>query len=199
MAEAMAAARSGSEPPEALVKKRQGISIVWVIPIVAAVIAAFLAYRAYISEGPTITISFETAEGLEAGKTKLRFFDVEVGTVETVTIAEDLRHIEVTARMVPDAATFLRQNTTFWIVKPRIGVGGVSGLGTLLSGAYIGLAPGDGGEARTFVGLEDPPPISANVPGREYTLTAATLGLGEPGRSRSTFGASISARCCPTS
>ncbi len=181
MTETMAASRSGSEPPEALIKKPRGISIVWVIPIVAAVIAAFLAYRAYTSEGPTVTISFETAEGLEAGKTKLRFLNVEVGTVETVIIAEDHRHIEVTARMVPSAATFLREKTTFWIVKPRIGVGGVSGLGTLLSGAYIGLAPGDGEDTREFVGLEDPPPISANVPGREYTLTAATLGSVGPG------------------
>lgn len=181
MVEPMAAPRSGSEPPEASIKKRQGISIVWVIPIVAAVIAAFLAYRAYTSEGPTVTISFQTAEGLEAGKTKLRFLNVEVGTVETVTIADDLKHIEVTARMVPNAATFLHESTSFWIVKPRIGVGGVSGLGTLLSGAYIGLAPGEGADSRTFVGLEEPPPISADVPGREYTLTAATLGSVSPG------------------
>ncbi len=166
----------GSEPPEAEVRKRRGISMVWLVPLVALLIGAFLAYKAYTSQGPTITISFETAEGLEAGKTKLRYLDVVIGTVNDVSIAPDLKRIVVTAEMVPGAAAYLREGTKFWIVKPRIGVGGVSGLGTLLSGAYIGLAPGEGANARDFVGLEEPPPISANVPGRQFVLTAGTLG-----------------------
>jgi paraquat-inducible protein B len=173
--------RSGSEPPEAVVRKRRGISIVWLVPIVAVLIGGFLAYRAYTEKGPTITLSFATAEGLEAGKTKVRYLDVEVGTVETVVIAPDLKHIIVTAGMAPGAEAYLREQTTFWIVKPRIGVGGVSGLGTLLSGAYIGLAPGEGAAATTFVGLEEPPPINANVAGREYKLTAESLGSVAPG------------------
>src|SRR5215213_7054357 len=168
--------RFGSETPVAAVKRRSGISIVWLIPIVAALIGAFLAYRAYTEKGPTITITFDTAEGLEAGKTKLRFLDVEVGTIENIAIGPELKQIVVTAGMVPEADKFLRTGTTFWIVKPRVGVGGVSGLGTLLSGAYIGLAPGEGDTAREFTGLEEPPPISANVPGREFVLTAPTLG-----------------------
>ena len=172
---------SASEPPVAAVKRRSGISIVWVIPLVAAAIGLFLAYKAYTEKGPTITIAFDTAEGLEAGKTKLRYLDVEVGTVQQVELASDLRHIVVTAGMVPNAAEFLHTGTTFWIVKPRIGVGGVSGLGTLLSGAYIGLAPGEGDAARVFTGLDEPPPISANVPGREFVLTAPTLGSVSPG------------------
>ena len=176
MAETMTADRSGSDLPAPVVKRRRGISIVWVIPIVAALIGGFLAYRAYTETGPTITLSFETAEGLEAGKTKVRYLDVEVGTVQTVAIAPDLKHIIVTAGMVPGAESYLREQTTFWIVKPRIGVGGVSGLGTLLSGAYIGLAPGEGAATRTFTGLEQPPPIDANVAGRRYMLTAPSLG-----------------------
>ena len=103
MDETMAADRSGSDPPAPAVKRRRGISIVWVIPIVAALIGGFLAYRAYTEKGPTITLSFETAEGLEAGKTKVRYLDVEVGTVQTVAIAPDLKHIIVTADMVPGA------------------------------------------------------------------------------------------------
>ena len=181
MNETTGQARFGSEPPVAAVKRRSGISIVWVIPIVAAAIGLFLAYKAYTEQGPTITISFDTAEGLEAGKTKLRYLDVEVGTVQNVAIAPDRKSIVVTAGMVPSAAGFLRTGTTFWIVKPRIGVGGVSGLGTLLSGAYIGLAPGEGESARAFTGLEDPPPISSNVPGREFVLTAPNLGSVSPG------------------
>src|SRR3954447_3202376 len=89
------------DAPTALVKRRRGISIVWVVPIVAALIGAFLAYRAYTETGPTITLTFATAEGLEAGKTKVRYLDVEVGAVETVDIAPDLQHIVVTASMHP--------------------------------------------------------------------------------------------------
>src|SRR3954447_10139367 len=173
--------RFGSDPPPAASKKRRGISLVWVIPIVGALIGGLLAYKAYTDQGPTITISFQTAEGLEAGKTKLRYLDIEVGTVQSVVIGTDLKHILVTAEMVAGAEHYLRQDTTFWIVKPRIGVGGVSGLGTLLSGAYIGLAPGEGASERSFTGLEQPPPISANVPGREFVLTAPTLGSVSPG------------------
>jgi paraquat-inducible protein B len=182
MNEMIAAARPASEPtptpepPDAAVRKRRGISIVWLIPLVAALIAGFIGYRAITSQGPTITITFETAEGLQAGKTKVRYLDVDVGTVETVAIGADLKHIVVSASMVPGAAAYLREGTTFWIVKPRVGVGGVSGLSTLLSGAYIGLAPGDGADARRFAGLEEPPQLSANVAGRRYTLRAPTLG-----------------------
>lgn len=181
MSEFTGATRSASDPPEAEVKRRRGISIVWIIPIVAALIGAFLAFKAYSERGPTITIAFDSAEGLEAGKTKVRFLDVEVGTVETITIGSDRRHIVVTAQMVPGASELLKSDTRFWIVKPRIGVGGVSGLGTLLSGAYIGVAPGEGEAASEFTGLEEPPPISSNVPGREFVLTAPSLGSVSPG------------------
>jgi paraquat-inducible protein B len=181
MNETTVPARSGPELPEAEVARRRGISLVWLVPLVAAGIGAFLAYKAYTERGPTITITFQNAEGLDAGKTKVRYLDVEVGTVKGVTIGPDRQHIVVTAEMVPTAEPFLRAGTTFWIVKPRIGVGGVSGLGTLLSGAYIGVAPGEGDAERSFTGLEDPPPISANVPGREFVLTAPTLGAVSPG------------------
>jgi len=164
------------EPPEAKVAKRRGISTVWLIPLVAALIGAFLAYRAYTSQGPTVTITFATAEGLEAGKTKLRYLDVEVGTVEAVAIGPDLQHIVVTAKMVPNSYAYLKEGTDFWIVKPRVGVGGVSGLGTLLSGAYIGLRPGEGDYTYSFVGLDEPPQLTANVAGRRYVLQADTLG-----------------------
>lgn len=184
MNEAAAPARPAPEPspeperaraPRAELRRR-GFSIVWLIPLVAGLIAAFLAFDAWRNLGPTVTISFATAEGLEAGKTQIRYLDVQVGTVEKVAIGEDLKHIVVTARMVPGAAPYLREGTRFWIVKPRVGVGGVSGLGTLLSGAYIGVEPGSGEAARAFTGLEEPPQISSTLPGRRYTLRAETLG-----------------------
>lgn len=167
---------SGSEPPEAIVAKRRGISIVWLIPLVALLIGAFLAYKAYTSQGPTITITFDTAEGLEAGKTKLRYLDVEVGTVQNVELAPDLQHIVATAQMVPGAETFLTDKTEFWIVRPRVGVGGVSGLGTLLSGAYIGMRPDKGARAHSFTGLSEPPQLTTNVDGRQFVLEAENLG-----------------------
>src|SRR3954452_20418734 len=105
--------RLGPKPPAAMVKRRRGISLVWAIPIVAALIGAFLAYKAYTDRGPTITISFETAEGLEAGKTKLRYLDIEVGTVQSVVIGTDLKHILVTAEMAPGAEAYLRADTRF--------------------------------------------------------------------------------------
>lgn len=165
-----------SEPPGAAIARRRGISIVWLIPLVALLIGAFLAYKAYTSQGPMVTITFDTAEGLEAGRTKLRYLDVEVGTVQSVEIGPDLQHIVVSARLVPSASAFLRERTQFWIVKPRVGVGGVSGLGTLLSGAYIGIRPGDGDWAYSFVGLSEPPQLTTNVAGRQFVLQADTLG-----------------------
>src|SRR3954469_398410 len=106
MDDPMVADRFESETPVAAVKRRRGISIVWAVPIVAALIGAFLAYRAYTDRGPTITLSLAHSEGLEPGKTKLRYLDVEVGTARTVTIAHDLKRIMVTAEMVPGAENF---------------------------------------------------------------------------------------------
>jgi paraquat-inducible protein B len=168
--------RYASDALPAEVRRKRGISLVWLIPLVALAIGGFLAWKAYSERGPTITITFDTAEGLEAGKTKLRYLDVEVGSVTGVAIAPGLKTIVATAELVPAASAYLRTGTSFWIVKPRIGAGGVSGLGTLLSGAYIGLAPGEGEPTRDFTGLTEPPPISANVPGREFVLTASRLG-----------------------
>jgi paraquat-inducible protein B len=162
--------------PEAEVKTSRGISIVWLVPLVAAVIGIWLAYTTLQERGPTITITFENAEGLEAGKTKVKYKDVEVGTVESVRLSEDLRHIVVTAEMVKDAESYMTEGTRFWVVSPRLGAGGVSGLGTLLSGVYIGVDPRPGAAAREFVGLAEPPLITSDTPGRHYMLRAQTRG-----------------------
>src|SRR5919108_4005427 len=162
--------------PEAEVKTSRGISIVWLVPLVAAVIGIWLAYTTLQERGPTITITFDNAEGLEAGKTKVKYKDVEVGTVESVRLSEDLKHILVTAEMVKDAESYMTEGTRFWVVSPRLGAGGVSGLGTLLSGVYIGVDPKPGAAAREFVGLAEPPLITSDTPGRHYTLRATTRG-----------------------
>ncbi len=157
-------------------RSRRGISIVWIIPLVAALIAAWLAYTTLAEKGPTITIEFKTAQGLEAGKTKVKYKDVEVGHVTDVRLADNLSHIIVTAEMVKGAEPYMNDGTRFWIVRPRIGVGGISGLSTLVSGAHVEVDPGEGDAIGTFVGLEEPPLVGSDVAGREFVLRAERLG-----------------------
>jgi paraquat-inducible protein B len=164
------------EVPEVEVAARRGISIVWLIPLVAGAIAIWLGYTTLQQKGPTITITFANAEGLEAGKTKVKYKDVEVGLVDDVAISDDLSRINVTASMVKGADHFLNEGTRFWIVRPRIGVGGISGLGTLVSGAFVTVDPGGGKPTTSFTGLEEPPPINSDVAGRRYHLRATRLG-----------------------
>jgi paraquat-inducible protein B len=167
---------AGDAVPEAEVTTSRGISIVWLVPLVAAVIGVWLAYTTLQERGPTITITFDNAEGLEVGKTKVKYKDVEVGTVENVRISDDLKQIVVTAEMVKEAESYMAEGTRFWVVSPRLGAGGVSGLGTLLSGVYIGVDPKPGEPTTEFVGLAEPPLITSDTPGRHYMLRAASRG-----------------------
>jgi len=163
--------------PEAVVKKRSGISIVWIIPIVAAVIGAWVAYKSFSEVGPTITITFENAEGLEAGKTKVKFKDVEVGVVNSVDLTGDLKHVLVTVQMNAGSKAYLTERTRFWVVKARISAGTVTGLGTLLGGAYIAIDPVAGGKfVDEFKGLEVAPVVTTDQPGRHFLLKADTRG-----------------------
>jgi paraquat-inducible protein B len=156
--------------------RRRRLSMVWLIPIVAALIAAWLAYKTISERGPTIQITFQTAEGLEAGKSKIRFKDVEIGSVDAIHISDDLSHVIVSAEMANETAEHLNAETRFWVVRPRLTASGVSGLGTLVSGAYIEMDPGGGEQTRAFEGLEQPPVVRANVPGTEYLLRSSKLG-----------------------
>jgi paraquat-inducible protein B len=162
--------------PEVEVAERRGPSIVWLIPAVALAIALWLGYTTLQDRGPTVTITFEDAEGLEVGKTKIKYKDVEVGVVEDIAISDDLSQIVVTAEMVKNAEPYMNEGTRFWIVRPRIGAGGVSGLGTLVSGAFVEVDPGSGEPTSAFEGLEEPPPIRSDVAGRRYELHAEKLG-----------------------
>lgn len=164
------------DPPEVMVEKPRGFSIVWLIPIVALLIGAWLAYKTISEMGPTITISFVDGSGLEAGKTKIKYKAVEIGHVQSVEISDDLEGVTVTAELRKNAEPHLSENTKFWVVRPRVGVGGISGLETLVSGAYIGIDPRDGPPSRSFVGLEKPPGKLSREEGTEYHLEAETLG-----------------------
>ncbi|MGB7064370.1 MAG: MlaD family protein, partial [Syntrophobacteria bacterium] len=127
------------DAPEAVVKVRKQFSIVWVVPLVALLIGGWLAFKAISEKGPTITITFKTAEGLEAGKTTIKYKDVEVGQVQSIDLSEDGSHVIVTAELRKKAEPHLTENTRFWVERARIGAGGASGLGTLFAGAYIGI------------------------------------------------------------
>jgi len=178
MSEEKARSSENNELPEAVVStRRRSISIVWVVPLVALLIGAWLVYKAVSEKGPTVTIAFKSAEGLEAGKTKIKFKDVELGQVSAINLSPDLSQVLVTAELVKQAEKFLSVNTRFWVVRARVAAGQVSGLGTLFSGAYIGLDPGKPGTMAThFEGLENPPVVTTESPGRRFTLEASQLG-----------------------
>lgn len=157
--------------------RRFRIPLVWVIPIVAALIGLFLAARTWYEQGPVVTLQFRTGTGLEPGKTRIKYKDVDVGQISIVRLAEDGSHVVATAQMAREAAPLLVEDTRFWVVSAKVSGSAVSGLDTLLSGTYVGMDAGKSGEARRdFVGLEDAPVVSLGVPGRSFALHADTLG-----------------------
>jgi paraquat-inducible protein B len=164
-------------PQATVVRKKRGrISIVWIIPILAAVVAIGIAVQRILSEGPTITIVFKAAAGVEAGKTFIKYKDVNIGQVTAVQLSEDYAKVLVRAKIAKHAAGLMVKDAKFWVVEPRITLSGVSGLSTLLSGNYIGFEAGKSDEdERNFIGLDLPPPIT-DQKGRKFLLKATTLG-----------------------
>jgi paraquat-inducible protein B len=146
-------------------------STIWIIPIVALVAGIWMVVHTYLTEGPTISISFQSAEGLEAGKTKVKILNVDIGLIESVILNENVDGVITTVKLNAEARPLLREDTQFWVVRARVGAGGISGLGTILSGAYIELSPGTGKEGqRNFVGLEAPPSTPLDAPGLRVSL-----------------------------
>src|SRR3954464_7584537 len=169
-------------PPEAAVgRRRRRFSVVWLVPLVAGAVAAGRAVTPLREQGPTVSIAFKTAEGPEAGKTKVRYKDIEVGTVRDVRLSDDLKNVVAVAELRKQVEPFVTEGTRWWVVRPRVGASGVSGLGTLISGAYTGLDPGRGKRTLSFTGLEEPPPMTSDVPGRRFALHADSLGSVEQG------------------
>lgn len=165
--------------PEARITSHRPSSIgwIWLVPLLAVLIGLVLAVNALGQRGPEVELQFATADGLEANKTQLKYKDVAIGTVTDIGLAEDRHGVRVTVRMDKEAAPLLAEDSRFWVVRPRIAAGGVSGLGTLLSGAYIALDPGKSGRMQhRFVGLESPPLVVGDMPGRQFVLSAADLG-----------------------
>jgi paraquat-inducible protein B len=179
-------AESRDNLPRATVvpRRRQRISVVWAIPILAAVVAIGIAIQRILSEGPTITIVFRAAQGVEAGKTFVKYKDVNIGQVTAVQLSSDHSKVEVTAKIDKSAAGLMVEDAKFWVVEPRVTLSGVSGLGTLLSGNFIGFEVGKSDkQQRRFTGLEVPPIITIGQPGRQFVLKAndlGSLGIGSP-------------------
>jgi len=157
-------------------------SLIWLIPLLAALIGAWQVVHWVTNKGSTVYVYFGTGEGLEAGQTRVKYKDVEIGRVVAVTLAEDGNRVMAKIELAKEAGRFTAEDSRFWVVRPQIGASGVSGLGTLLSGPYIGAAPGASEEsANAFTGLEMAPPIPIGLKGREYLLHAENLGSLAPG------------------
>ena len=168
-----------AQPPDVFVtgRPRWRVSLVWIVPVLAIGLAAGLAVHAILARGPQITIRFSSAQGLETNKTKIRYKDVDIGTVKSIALSRDRRSVEVTVAMDKQAEPLLVVGSRFWVVRPRIGAGGISGLSTVLSGPYIAVDPATSHEpCRTFVGLAAPPLVVSGMRGRQFVLTADNLG-----------------------
>jgi paraquat-inducible protein B len=157
--------------------KRSRFSAVWLIPLVAAVVAIGIAVVQVLHEGPTITIEFNSAGGIEPGKTVVRYKDVTIGQVTAMVLSSDYSKVVVTVKMTKEAAGLMVTDAQFWVVSPRVTLSGVSGLSTLLSGNYIGFERGQSNQRqRRFVGLDTAPVMTSAVPGRQFLLKANDLG-----------------------
>jgi paraquat-inducible protein B len=161
--------------PEARVSRRR-FAPIWLVPLAAVAIAGWLGIRTVSERGPVITVDFESAEGVEPGRTRVMLRNVDVGLVESVDLTRDLSRAVVHARVRRDLEPHLTTGTRFWIVRPRLGAGGVSGLGTLVSGSYLEMEPGPGKPNTHFRGLEEPPVLRPTGEGKTFVLQAENLG-----------------------
>ena len=163
------------------VSKQSGPSIVWVIPLVTLLVGGWLIVKTLSEQGPRATISFKTAEGIEAGKTKVKYKNIDIGVVEQIKFSDDFSHIILTVDFNQGSEKFLRRSTHFWVVKPQLSLRGASGLSTLISGAYIEIEPGPGAPQSHFVGLEKQPVVKSDEQGKKITLVTQNLGSVDTG------------------
>lgn len=172
-------------PGQASIKTRRfSVSLVWIVPIVAVLVGISLVIHNVMQEGPTITVTFKTGSGLTANKTEVKYRNVVIGHVSEVKLSNDQKSVNATIKLDKQAESFTREDSQFWVVRPRIGAGGVSGIDTLLSGDYIGADIGEANaRSKHFIGLENPPPITYGEPGKRFMLHTQDLGsldIGSP-------------------
>ena len=164
--------------PHATTHRSRRVSIIWIVPLVAVAIGAWLAWDTLSKEGPTIKVTFDSGEGLQAGQSQLKYKDIVFGTVKSLTLTPDKTHVVVTIATTHEAKPLLTEGTQFWVVKPRFFAGNISGIETLLSGSYVGMLPVEkGGKSQhEFAGREDPPVLATYVPGRTFLLKSKRIG-----------------------
>jgi paraquat-inducible protein B len=170
---------------QSAVRKSRRFPVIWAIPVVAIAIGGWLAWDTLRKAGPAIVVTFEDAEGLTVGQSQLKFKDITLGTVKSLDFTQDRQHVLVGIATTAQAEPFLTSGTQFWVVKPRLFAGNISGFNTLLSGAYVGMLPGAAGAnaEHSYIGREEPPLLDTNVPGRTFLLKTDQLGsvnLGSP-------------------
>ena len=175
----------GDELPQPVVRRpRVNASLVWLVPVLAALIGLSLVVNYWLQAGPEITINFQSAEGLDAGKTPVKYKNVVIGRVHKIRLSTDHKSVLVSVALEKSAESFATEGTRYWVVRPRIGLGGVSGIDTLLSGSFIGADVGDSSTPQdNFKGLEIPPSVNHGAPGRSYVLHTDDLGsldIGSP-------------------
>lgn len=165
------------QPPKVKRQREWLPSLIWLIPLIAALVGITLVVKILIDRGPEIVIAFRTAEGLEAGKTAVKYKDVQIGVVQSVRLAKDRSSVRVSVQLDKEAESFTARDTAFWAVRPRLDTSGISGLGTLLSGAYIGADAGVEEErASEFTGLEVAPIVTRDASGKQFLLHADDIG-----------------------
>ncbi|WNW10517.1 MlaD family protein [Pseudomonas sp. DTU_2021_1001937_2_SI_NGA_ILE_001] len=177
--------KTAATPPQPQIRQRKArISLVWLVPIVAGLIGLSMALHDWMNLGPKITVSFETAEGLEANKTQVKYKNVVIGMVTAISLSEDRTHVLATIELNNSAGPFTRVDSQYWVVRPRIGAHGISGVDTLLSGAFINADAGNAEQTtHEFVGLETPPPVTFGEKGKRFILHTDDLGsldIGSP-------------------
>ena len=167
-----------SEPQKPEIRRGlQNLSLIWLVPLIAVVIGGWLLWREVASKGPEITVTFQTAEGLTEGKTAVRYRDVDVGLVKEINLSKDFRNVDLVLQMNADVEDYLTDKTKFWVVRPRVSARGISGLETIVTGAYIEIVPSNKGKpTKKFVGSEEPQFIADGSDGTRFVLTADELG-----------------------
>lgn len=175
----------GSPAAAPAVKTRRfTVSLVWIVPIIAGLVGASMLISDGLNAGPQIEISFQTAMGIEANKTQVKYKNVVIGQVTAIALSDDRSHVVANVDLDKSAEGFTAEDSVFWVVRPRIGANGISGVDTLLSGAFIGADAGSAqARKKEFVGKETPPPITYGEQGKRFTLHTEDLGsldIGSP-------------------
>ncbi len=169
------------EIPKAKVKgRRWNFSVVWVVPVVAAIVAGYLVFDRLREFGPKITIKFKDGSGLKIGQTPIKYRGVPVGEVTAMELSQDQQHVLVKARLRRSAASIAREGSVFWILRPEVGIGNITGLGTVITGPHIEVLPGTGESASEFAGLESSP-VALERKGLRIVLRSGRLGSLKPG------------------